>query len=46
MKDFKTGNGFFTGNVGIGTANPSTNLHAKGIGTHGHIYGTDGTSGM
>ena len=34
MKDFKTKNGFFTGNVGIGTTDPDANLHVgSGIGT-------------
>jgi len=29
MKDFKTKNGFFTGNVGIGTTSPNTILHIQ-----------------
>ena len=29
MKDFKTKNGFFTGNVGIGTTSPNTMLHIQ-----------------
>ena len=29
MKDFKTKNGFFTGNVGIGTTDPDTPLHVN-----------------
>jgi hypothetical protein len=33
MKDFKTKNGFFTGNVGVGTTNPSAKLDVQ---TSGH----------
>ena len=33
MKDFKTKNGFFTGNVGMGTTNPDSKLHLEGANT-------------
>jgi hypothetical protein len=42
MKDFKTKNGFFTGNVGIGTTNPTGLLHLESDGPA--LYITDTTN--